>query len=107
MPEKMNDIELLTGRMPETGNECIADSAIVDGIANVFPFFFYAVAALVCITTMNRMIEEQRTQIGVLKARVLLERIPFVWKRMKFLHKVSYRNKGRYDRIFEICRLSI
>lgn len=44
------------------------DSAIVEGIANVFPMFFFLVAALVCITTMNRMVEEQRTQIGVLKA---------------------------------------
>lgn len=177
------------------------DSSIVDGIANVFPFFFYAVAALVCITTMSRMIEEQRTQIGVLKAlgyskasimgkylfysglaaisgcifgyffgtwmfpkiiwfayssmydvadivyvfegnllifsliisaicsmgvtyiscrnelseaaaelmrpkapkagkRVLLERVPFLWNRMKFLHKVSYRNVFRYKKRF-------
>lgn len=44
------------------------DSSIVDGIANVFPVFFFLVAALVCMTTMNRMVEEQRTQIGVLKA---------------------------------------
>lgn len=44
------------------------DSAIVEGIANVFPVFFFLVAALVCMTTMNRMVEEQRTQIGVLKA---------------------------------------
>ena len=44
------------------------DSNIVEGIANVFPIFFFLVAALVCITTMNRMVEEQRTQIGVLKA---------------------------------------
>lgn len=44
------------------------DSAIVDGIANVFPVFFFLVAALVCVTTMNRMVEEQRTQIGILKA---------------------------------------
>ena len=44
------------------------DSSIVDGIANVFPVFFFLVAALVCVTTMNRMVEEQRTQIGVLKA---------------------------------------
>lgn len=44
------------------------DSSIVEGIANVFPLFFFLVAALVCITTMNRMVEEQRTQIGVLKA---------------------------------------
>lgn len=45
-----------------------SDSAIVEGIANVFPVFFFLVAALVCMTTMNRMVEEQRTQIGVLKA---------------------------------------
>ena len=44
------------------------DSSIVDAIANVFPIFFFLVAALVCMTTMNRMVEEQRTQIGVLKA---------------------------------------
>lgn len=44
------------------------DSEIVMGIANVFPIFFFLVAALVCITTMTRMLEEQRTQMGVLKA---------------------------------------
>lgn len=44
------------------------DISIVDGIAKVFPIFFFLVAALVCMTTMSRMIEEQRTQIGVLKA---------------------------------------
>lgn len=45
-----------------------SDSDIVEGIANVFPIFFFLVAALVCITTMTRMVEEQRTQIGILKA---------------------------------------
>ena len=44
------------------------DSSIVDGVAKVFPVFFFLVAALVCMTTMTRMVEEQRTQIGVLKA---------------------------------------
>lgn len=44
------------------------DTSIVSGIANVFPVFFILVAMLVCITTMTRMIEEERTQIGVLKA---------------------------------------
>lgn len=192
----------LLGRETNVGYVCMDnDSSIVDGIANVFPFFFYAVAALVCITTMSRMIEEQRTQIGVLKAlgyskasimgkylfysglaaisgcifgyflgtwmfpkiiwfayssmydvadivyvfegnllifsliisaicsmgvtyvscrnelsevaaelmrpkapkagkRVLLERVPFIWSRMKFLHKVSYRNVFRYKKRF-------
>lgn len=197
------------GRETNVGYVCFEnDSAIVNGIANVFPVFFYAVAALVCITTMNRMVEEQRTQIGVLKAlgysqasimgkylfysgaaaisgcifgyffgtwffplviwfaygsmydvapityvfdagilafsllvsiacsmgttyltcrkelsevaaelmrpkapkagkRVFLERIPFVWKRMKFLHKVSYRNVFRYKKRFFMMVIGI
>lgn len=45
-----------------------SDSSIVDSIAKVFPIFFFLVAALVCMTTMTRMVEEQRSQIGVLKA---------------------------------------
>lgn len=57
------------GRETNIGYACFEnDSAIVDGVADVFPIFFFLVAALVCITTMNRMVEEQRTQIGVLKA---------------------------------------
>ena len=44
------------------------DSAIVDGIATAFPAFFILIAALVCITTMTRMINEERTQIGTLKS---------------------------------------
>lgn len=47
------------GRDTNTGYVCIeSDSSIVDGIANVFPVFFFLVAALVCMTTMNRMVEE-------------------------------------------------
>ena len=184
------------------------DSSIVAGMANVFPVFFFLVAALVCITTMNRMVEEQRTQIGVLKAlgyskaaimgkymvysgsaamigcisgfligsyvfpnviwtvygimysvggsgylidvplacisvvvalicsigttwlscrmelgsvaaelirpktpkagkRIFLEYIPFVWKRMKFLHKVSARNIFRYKKRFFMMVLGV
>ncbi|MCF0123885.1 MAG: ABC transporter permease [Ruminiclostridium sp.] len=44
------------------------DSRIVSGVAKVFPVFFFLVAALVCTTTMTRMVGEQRTQNGVLKA---------------------------------------
>ena len=44
------------------------DIQIVSGVAKVFPLFFFLVAALVCITTMTRMVGEQRTQNGVLKA---------------------------------------
>ena len=150
-------------------------------ISTVFPLFFFAVAALVCITTMTRMVDEQRTQAGVLKAlgyangailmeyflyagsasvlgcvigiaggsvflyafdwplaiissgayllcalgatwyalhtelkrpaaelirpkapkagkRILLERFPFIWNRIPFLHKVSIRNILRYKK---------
>lgn len=211
--QEIADIEepesFLLGRETNVGYVCMEnDSAIVDGIANVFPVFFYAVAALVCITTMNRMIEEQRTQIGVLKAlgyseaaimgkylfysgaaaisgclfgyffgtwffpiviwfaygsmydvadivyvfdagvlifslvvsilcsmgvtfvscknelsevaaelmrpkapkagkRIFLEYIPFIWKPMKFLHKVSYRNVFRYKKRFFMMVIGI
>ncbi len=37
-------------------------------IAKVFPLFFFLVAALVCLTTMTRMVDEQRQEIGTLKA---------------------------------------
>lgn len=40
----------------------------IDRIALIFPIFFLLVAGLVCLTTMSRMVEEQRTQIGTLKA---------------------------------------
>lgn len=44
------------------------DTAIVSGIANIFPIFFIMIAMLVCMTTTTRMVDEERTQIGVLKA---------------------------------------
>ena len=176
-----------------------SNSDIVDSIARVFPIFFFLIAALVCSTTMSRMIEEERPQIGALRAlgytrwqimskyllysgsaavigctigflagskffpyamwtaygmmfgfaplefyfswelavislvvsvicsagttfiacrgqlrhmpaeimrpetpkagkRILLERIPFIWNRMKFLHKVTARNIFRYKK---------
>ncbi len=45
-----------------------SNSSIVSNIAKIFPVFFFLIAALVCMTTMTRMIDEQRTQIGILKA---------------------------------------
>ncbi len=184
------------------------DSEIVEQVAKVFPIFFILVAALVCMTTMSRMVEEQRTQIGMFKAlgyseasimgkfmfysgsasligcilgfvggtklfpaiiwmtyklmyipldipyyfdaklaaaavavsllcslgttwiscrvelgetaaslmrpkspkagkRVLLEYIPFVWNRLKFLHKVSIRNVFRYKGRFFMMIIGI
>lgn len=40
----------------------------MDGIASVFPAFFFLVAALVCMTTMTRMVDENRNEMGTLKA---------------------------------------
>lgn len=40
------------------------DSEIVDGIAKIFPIFFFLIAALICSTTMSRMVSEERTLIG-------------------------------------------
>lgn len=40
----------------------------IDAISKVFPVFFFLVAALVCLTTMTRMVDEQRINIGTLKA---------------------------------------
>ena len=44
------------------------DTAVVSGVAKVFPAFFFLVAMLVCITTMTRMVSEKRTENGILKA---------------------------------------
>lgn len=204
--QELNDLEqpevYVLGRETNMGYASFEnDSAIISGVAKVFPVFFFLVAAMVCMTTMSRMIEEQRTQIGVLKAlgyssasiigkyltysgsgaligsvvgyfggtwifsvviwtsykmmydmgdmvyvmnagllliatlvaflcsagttfvscrqelqemaatlmrpkapkvgkRVLLEKIPFIWNRLKFLDKVSVRNLFRYKRRF-------
>lgn len=40
----------------------------MEGIASIFPAFFLLVAALVCLTTMTRMVDEQRGVIGTYKA---------------------------------------
>ena len=44
------------------------DADRMGNLATVFPLIFFLVAALVCLTTMTRMVEEQRVTIGGLKA---------------------------------------
>ena len=44
------------------------DAQRMGNLASVFPMLFFLVAALVCLTTMTRMVEEQRSQIGCLSA---------------------------------------
>ena len=45
-----------------------SDAENMANLANMFPLIFFLVAALVCLTTMTRMVEEQRVYIGGMKA---------------------------------------
>ena len=40
----------------------------IAAISKIFPVFFFSLAALICLTTMTRMVDEQRTNIGIMKA---------------------------------------
>ena len=57
------------GRDTNTGFASYSqDAERVSNLANIFPVIFFLVAGLACLTTMTRMVEDQRTQIGALKA---------------------------------------
>lgn len=59
----------LLDRGTNVGYACYEnDISIVEGVAKVFPVFFFLIAALVCSTTMTRMVDDERTQIGTLRA---------------------------------------
>ncbi len=64
-------------------NSFESNSDIADSIAKVFPVFFFLIAALVCSTTMSRMIEEERSQIGALRA-LGYTRGRIMWKYMVY-----------------------
>lgn len=49
-------------------SSCGENADRIRNIGRVFPVIFFLVAALVSLTTMTRMVEEERTQIGTLKA---------------------------------------
>lgn len=68
--DSMDDPELIIlDRNSNVGyNNLLSSSDIVQSVSRVLPAFFLLIASLVCITTMTRMIEEERTQIGTLKA---------------------------------------
>ena len=71
--EKIDDMEIgnsyALSRTENMGYSSFdSNSSIVSNISKIFPLFFFLIAALVCMTTMTRMVDEQRTQIGVLKA---------------------------------------
>ncbi|NCA99563.1 MAG: ABC transporter permease, partial [Clostridia bacterium] len=46
----------------------IENSESMDFLSYIFPVFFFLIALLVSLTTMTRMVDEQRLQIGTLKA---------------------------------------
>lgn len=52
----------------QTYVEYAQDADRVGALANVFPMIFFLVAAFVSLTTMTRMVEEERTEIGILQA---------------------------------------
>ncbi len=91
--ELVNDIELPELKEPETfvldrstntGYLCFDnDTNIVDGLAKVFPVFFFLIAALVCSTTMTRMIDDERGQIGTLRA-LGYTNTAIIWKYMVY-----------------------
>lgn len=68
--KNMNNADTyVLGRDMNIGYVCFeSDTEVVDSIAGVFPVFFFLVAALVCLTTMTRMIADERTQVGIMKA---------------------------------------
>lgn len=57
----------------------------LQAITTVFPVFFFLVAALVALTTMTRMVEEERLQIGTLKAlgykrgQIMIKYLLYAW----------------------------
>ena len=71
--EKIAEIEnpewYILDRYANTGySSFVQDKESVKNIGRVFPVVFFLVAVLISLTSMTRMVEEQRTQIGTLKA---------------------------------------
>lgn len=71
--EKLNDIKkpewYVLGRGTNVGYETYRqDSDRINNIGKVFPLIFFLVAALVSLTTMTRMVQDKRVEIGTFKA---------------------------------------
>ncbi|WP_122639745.1 ABC transporter permease [Romboutsia sp. Marseille-P6047] len=71
--DKLNDIEegkyYFFDRNDNVGYSGLKDAInSLDSIASVLPVFFFLVAIMICLTTMTRMVEENRGEIGTLKA---------------------------------------
>jgi putative ABC transport system permease protein len=71
--EKLDDLEtsewFIQTREDLPGySELSSNVTRIRNLSLIVPWFFFLVAALVCLTTMTRLVEEHRTRIGVLKA---------------------------------------
>lgn len=71
--DKLKDIKIpsfyVFGRSANIGYETYRqDSDRISNIGKAFPLIFFLVAALVSLTTMTRMVQENRTEIGIFKA---------------------------------------
>lgn len=71
--EKLNDLEkpdwyVLDRDKIQSSLSYGMDADRMNSLGNVFPVLFFLVAALVSLTAMTRMVEEQRQQIGTMKA---------------------------------------
>ncbi len=71
--EKLNELTeskyMFFNRNDNPGHSSLGDSIkSLDNIASVLPVFFFLVAILICLTTMTRMVEENRIEMGTLKA---------------------------------------
>ena len=71
--EKINDLEnpkwYIFSRKDNAGfNGISQDTENVEKLGEVFPIVFFIIATLISLTTMSRMVEEERTEIGTLKA---------------------------------------
>lgn len=71
--EKINDIEnpkwYIFDRSSNNGYDAyINDTENIARLANAFPIIFFVIAILISLTSMSRMVEEQRIELGTLKA---------------------------------------
>ena len=71
--EKVSEIEkaewYIFDRQQNAGySSYIQDTESIENLSLVFPIVFFAIAALVSLTSMTRMVEEERQEIGTLKA---------------------------------------
>ena len=66
--EQDNNLYILNRSSNISYSSYAQDTERIDNIAEVFPLIFFIVATLISLTSMTRMVEEQRVELGTLKA---------------------------------------